>query len=212
MSAPALPALAVMQCWLHIGWALVLAGGAAGLLARLPVPRWVRLSVPAVLGLWALWPGELSAAYGLGLAFQAPSGVLALLSAWWGWTALRKSPPAGVTAHGTRAFRGETALVPAGIVGGWVLLLDTFAQLPWSVYPLGFGPAALAVVLAMALAPLLQAGAMRRGTAWVVPAALLLFAVFRLPSGNLWDAVLDPWLWLVLHIVAVRGWVRRKGA
>jgi hypothetical protein len=101
--------------------------------------------------------------------------------------------------------------VLAGIVGGWVLLLDTFAQLPWSVYPLGFGPAALAVVLAMALAPLLQAGAMRRGTAWVVPAALLLFAVFRLPSGNLWDAVLDPWLWLVLHIVAVRGWVRRKG-
>ena len=70
MSSPALPALAVMQCWLHIGWALVLAGGAAGLLARLPLPRWVRLSVPAALGLWALWPGELSAPMGWGWRFR----------------------------------------------------------------------------------------------------------------------------------------------
>ena len=104
-----------------------------------------------------------------------------------------------------------TAAVLAGLVGSYQSLYLLMGRAGGAMNNvIMFGD--LAVVLAMALAPLLQAGAMRRGTAWVVPAALLLFAVFRLPSGNLWDAVLDPWLWLVLHIVAVRGWVRRKGA
>ena len=35
MSAPALPDLVVMQLWLHVGWALVLAGGGAAVLALL---------------------------------------------------------------------------------------------------------------------------------------------------------------------------------
>jgi hypothetical protein len=30
---------------------------------------------------------------------------------------------------------------------------------------------------------------------------LLGFALLRLPSGNVWDAVLDPWLWLAAHVV-----------
>jgi len=47
---------------------------------------------------------------------------------------------------------------------------------------------------------------------------LLLAAVFaltRLPSGNLWDALLDPWLWLALHGVLLRQlwlwWRQRQG-
>jgi hypothetical protein len=27
-----------------------------------------------------------------------------------------------------------------------------------------------------------------------------LHVVLRLPSGNVWDALLDPWLWIVLHV------------
>jgi hypothetical protein len=38
---------------------------------------------------------------------------------------------------------------------------------------------------------------------------LLLFAATRLPTGNLWDAVLDPWLWLALQGVLVRRLLRR---
>ena len=39
---------------------------------------------------------------------------------------------------------------------------------------------------------------------WVVPTAVVAFAASRLPSGNVWDAVLDPWLWLALHAYVAR--------
>ncbi len=210
MSAPALPLLDVMQVWLHVGWALVLAGASAALLARQPLPARVRRWVPAALALWALWPGDGSAAYWLGLAFQAPSGVLALACAGWGWAALR--PQTVRPAPGPRPWPWEAGLVGAGILLGWALLLDTFAQLPWALYPSGFEAPVFLCLLLVSVLPLLQAGAVRRASAWWAPAALALFAVLRLPTGNAWDAVLDPWLWVLLHGVALR-WVfcRRRG-
>jgi len=36
--------------------------------------------------------------------------------------------------------------------------------------------------------------------------------LLRLPNGNLWDAVLDPWLWAGLHLVGLRWlWHRWRG-
>jgi hypothetical protein len=32
-----------------------------------------------------------------------------------------------------------------------------------------------------------------------------LHVVLRLPSGNVWDALLDPWLWIVLHVSVFWG-------
>jgi hypothetical protein len=204
MSAPALPLLGAMQLWLHVGWALVLAGAAAGVLAWLPVPRWLLRGLPVVLGLWALIPGPWSAAYWLGLAFQAPSGVLALACAWWGWGAVRPARAAYALPPVSRALPWEAGLVPAGLLLGWALLLDTFAQWPLALYPLGFDAEALAALLGLGLLPLLQAGAVRRVSAWLVPAALALHVGLRLPTGNVFDAVLDPWLWLGLHGLALR--------
>ena len=43
----------------------------------------------------------------------------------------------------------------------------------------------------------------------VAPLALLMFAATRLPSGNLWDALLDPWLWSALHIALLRALYQR---
>jgi hypothetical protein len=43
----------------------------------------------------------------------------------------------------------------------------------------------------------------------LVPVALLLFAATRLPTGNVWDAVLDPWLFLALHGMVVGRLLRR---
>ena len=41
-------------------------------------------------------------------------------------------------------------------------------------------------------------------------AALLVFTLTRWPSGNVWDAVLDPWLWLLaLGSVLRRLWRHR---
>jgi hypothetical protein len=206
MSTPALPLLGAMQLWLHVGWALVLAGAAAGVLAWLPVPRWLLRGLPVALGLWALMPGPWSASYWLGLAFQAPSGVLALACAWWGWGAVRPARAASVLPPVSRALPWEAGLVPAGLLLGWALLLDTFAQWPVALYPLGFDTEALAALLGLGLLPLLQAGAVRRVSAWLVPAALALHVGLRLPTGNALDAVLDPWLWLGLHGLALR-WI-----
>nr|WP_315465416.1 hypothetical protein [uncultured Rhodoferax sp.] len=209
MSAPALPELWLMQGWLHVGWALVLAGVSAVLMARLGLALPVRRTLAAAFGLWALWPGNLSAAYWLGLAFQAPSVLGALACATWGWAALARPVGARQT-QGRPVRRAEAALVLAGMALGWVLLLDTFALLPWAVYALGFGQAALVVVLGLALLPLLQAGAMTRAAAWWAPLAVALFVVLRLPTGNVFDAVMDPWLWLALHGLAVRSMLRNR--
>ncbi len=210
MSAPVLPDLVVMQLWLHVGWALVLAGGGAAVLAQASVPMPLRRALAVVLGLWVLMPGNLSAAYWLGLAFQAPSALGALAAAAVGWTALR--PLAARTAKSTQTpLHWEAGLVLFGLLLGWALLLDTFAQLPSALYPLGFGQPALLVLTVLAVLPLLQAGAVRRASAWLAPAALALYVLLRLPTGNVFDAVLDPWLWASLHGLALRWLYRRWG-
>lgn len=210
MSTPALPDLMMMQLWLHVGWALVLAGGGAAVLAMLSVPLLLRRVIALVLGLWVLLPGNLSAAYWLGLAFQAPSVSGALACAYVGWTALR-STVARAADTAPRPLRWEAGLVVIGVLLGWALLLDTFAQLSSALYPLGFGQAALMALSVVAVLPLLQAGAIRRVSAWLAPLALALFVLLRLPTGNAFDAVLDPWLWVALHGVALRWlqWPRK---
>ena len=102
----------------------------------------------------------------------------------------------------------------AGVLLGWVLLFDTFALLPVPVYAWGFGPAAFLLVCALALLPLVAAGAgvWRASGAWQVAAAVALFGLSRWPSGNVWDAVLDPWLWLLLNGYALRAVARSWGS
>jgi hypothetical protein len=63
------------------------------------------------------------------------------------------------------------------------------------------------VLLLVALLPWLVLGT--SGMAFMVSVAIAsavaaLFMVLHLPSGNAWDAVLDPWLWLALHVWAWR--------
>jgi hypothetical protein len=40
----------------------------------------------------------------------------------------------------------------------------------------------------------------------LVAMAVMAFVVLRLPTGNAWDALLDPWLWVALHVMAFRAW------
>jgi len=204
MSAPALPSLWLMQLWLPLGWAVVLAALVVLASVRCTRHRGVVWGLPLLMALWTLWPGEWSPAYWLGLAFQAPSAMLVLLSAWLGGCALRgtrmDAPPPS----------GAMALVVAAVVLGWALLLDSFAQLPVALYGLGFASPALAVVALLSLLPLLQAGAATRMSTWLAPLALLLFVLLRLPTGNVWDAVLDPWLWLGLQGYLLRAVLKRS--
>ena len=66
--------------------------------------------------------------------------------------------------------------------------------------------------LALALLPWIVSGAqgLRQPAVGSLLAALILFLLTRWPSGNLWDAVLDPWLWLVALVHLLRAPWRRR--
>ena len=202
-----LPTLVVQQVWLHLGWSVVLAWLVLVVAQRVGSTARSSTHLSAIValavGLWAWVPGTASPAYWLGLAFQAPSIVAVLLCA--GAVVRRLHPGvAHKLALDDGAWRtGDVmALCVLGVLAGWALLLDSFALLPLQLYAWGFSPLAVGVI---ALAALLPATLLApRGTGWVgrvalVPAALLLLVAAHLPTGNAWDAVLDPWLWLVLQ-------------
>lgn len=193
-----LPDLMLQIVYGRLAWALV---ASALLLALLPVTarRTKVLIVAATVALMAL-PGPASPAYWLTLALQYPSGlllgfaVMALRARW----------------HGRQprfAMRPGLALGLAAI--GLLLYLDTFGVVALGLYYGGFNPVA-APLLACAAAVGFAVNAWRGHAAAPSAAmlmALLLFSVLRLPTGNLWDALLDPLLWswaLGSTIVAAR--------
>ena len=215
--APALPSAMAQHLWLHLGWSVLLACMGAYLVSRWRLSRPGKLdgwqwSVALVLALWAWVPGPYSPTYWLGLAFQAPSIAAVLLC-----DALLRNrifpTQAGVSIN-ARPHPTALVLASAGVLLGWALLLDSLALLPMQLYAWGFSPMAVAVVLLLGLLPWVAGTVHRpstRSRKWVVPVAVVAFVAARLPTGNLWDAVLDPWLWLLLHVYlarAVRGGLR----
>jgi hypothetical protein len=218
--APALPAPWAMRLGLSVGWALVLALLGAGLGSRLSLGR--RRLLAASLALWALLPGLLTPDYWLGLAFHTPSLTAMVLSVWALQRLLFLSIADAATLP-TGDATGEDACKPGGVFFpyglllplvalGYLLLLDTFAVLPLQIYAWGFSPLLLMGLLALSLLPWLLRGAAATGRGsqrWLLPASLLVFAFTRLPTGNVWDALIDPWLWLFLNGALLRAVYRR---
>lgn len=195
---PLLPGPGVARVYLSLGWGLVLAWLAVWLLqCRGAANARLKFWLPLVLLVGCLLPGPVSPAYWLGLAFRAPSVLSALLGA---AVLLRHYRPQAMGDDPLDALR-PWALVP--MLLGWALLLDTFALWPASLYALGFAPITLGVLGLLGLLPWLLRGA------WVpsalFTAALVLHVSLRLPSGNVWDVLLDPWLWVLLQA----DWLRR---
>ena len=160
----------------------------------------------------------------LALAFQTPSWVTGVWCVAWvlfgGEASSRQSFSNQPSGSSSLASSTLAVTLPwlslAGVLLGWALWVDTFNR--WSVfggvdlalYDWGFGaPALMAVVLGMwayAAWTWRHTHALTRGQR-VVAVALLAFAVSRWPTGNLWDALLDPWLWAACHVQCVKaGW------
>ena len=217
--APALPTLWLMQWAQTLAWGVVLAWLGVWVVGRYgarqpsavnPVATVVsvrkryqlQMFAAIALAVSALLPGPWSPSYWLGLAFRAPSMLTVLLCS----VLLQRSFSQQVVGEAMQrsSCNSLRALAVMGVVLGWVLLLDTFAVLPVQVYAWGFSPAAVALVI---LATLLPWVISLRGPldplAWTAPMAVVLFVLLRLPSGNVWDAVLDPWLWVVLQMMVV---------
>lgn len=197
-----LPDLALQIVYGRLGWGIVVAtvvAAIAGACRREAVP----LSRPALAAIVAaslmamMLPGSLSPAWGLGLAFQYPSALLVgccllrLVERW----------------HGIRRSRAMPhTLAGVLVVCATLLYLDTFGLLARGFYYGGFGPVlapGAAILGALACALALVRGH-TRGVALPLLGAIALFSLLRLPSGNLWDAMLDPLLcgWAVVTLLA----------
>jgi hypothetical protein len=188
-----LPDLSLQIIYARLAWALV---AASMLLSVLPsllpkvfpaLAQRTKLIVAVTVALLMVLPGEASPAYWLTLVFQYPSGLLtgyslvALFARW-------NEKPVDFLLHPAFAL----LLTVLGVV----LYLDAFGVLALGIYYHGFDADAAAVLacaaaLAGVIAIWLRFGA--GGAALLV--AVLLFSLLRLPTGNLWDALLDPLLW-----------------
>jgi hypothetical protein len=210
-----LPDLALQIVYARIAWALV---AASMLLSILPTllpklfPQLAQRSKAIVLftvAVLMVLPGEGSPAYWLTLIFQYPSGMLAgysLMAVYARW----RERPVDFLLHPLFAL----LLTVVGVV----LYLDAFGVLALGLYYRGFDPgpsAVLACAAALAgAAAILLRYAVTGGAALLT--GVLLFSLLRLPSGNLWDALLDPllWAWALgsVLVAAKRYYAARKSA
>ena len=194
---PVLPSAMVLRWVQPLFWGVVLAFLAAQVVARRPVG--MRRTATLAAFAWAFIPGAWSPTWWLGLAFQLPSWSTVLLC---GCSVLARWRPVAVAEPNRQ---GMGLLCWLAILFGLLLLLDMFILLPFALYRWGFSALAVATLLAVATAVWVSAGgALQRREAAVALIAMALFVVTRLPTGNVFDALLDPWLWLVLAFQAAR--------
>jgi cell division protein FtsW (lipid II flippase) len=211
--APVLPAATALRWALPVFWCVLLVWlmvDGLGVTRRWPKP--VGAWVAAGVAVWTLVPADWSLAYGLGQAFQMPSVMAVLLCAaaladHLAWPKVSRDGD-----DSTNQAPCITLLWLAAALG-WLLLLDTLALLPVHLYAWGHGTAALFVLALFAAVFWAWAGNTVQGVAPL--AALTVYVLLRLPTGNVFDALLDPWLWVWAQFSLLRRcgpWVARRFA
>lgn len=199
-AVPILPTLASARVYLLLSWSLVVLALFGPLLESLLRPlldrgmrsgtRWPWRLLDVLIVALVIAPPPWGLASWLGLAFQAPAVLTTLLCAWrvghrvWP----RHVPPLPVAE--LLRWRG------AGLLLGLWLLCDVFALFPLSIYALGFNPLLMPALAALACLPWLWAG--RALMTVLLLVALAAHALWRWPTGNLWDVWVDPGLALWL--------------
>ena len=210
----ALPSLVWQAVFRHLGWTLAL----AVVLARLSPKRWAQRwwwGLGLGLGLASNLPILTEVTSALALSFQTPSLLSQGLLACALWRGLR---PRAASTH-------APVMAPAGVpmwgwtitaLLGWVLLLDTLGWGGTFIYAWGFGPVVPVAVLLGGAAALTWAAwrpqaAHQTRWLWLLAGAMGLFVLTRAPSGNAWDAISDPWLWLIASgLCAAQLWRRTQ--
>ena len=210
--SPVLPSLVLLRIAYPLAWGIVAAWAVAECTKKFRRP--VRLALVALTLVAAWWPGSWSLPYGLGMAFQLPSWtalLLCLMGLYRNLWAGELSGPmvAAISADPDAAAQrpaGPDWFVYAGLLLGLVLLLDTFILLPFALYRWGFSLFALVLVLLVVVGvwAMSNPGSKARDRSGLLLLVLALYIVTRLPSGNVFDALIDPWLWLVVFGNRVR--------
>ena len=194
----ALPSLEMQQLLHAAAWVAVLSWCSVRLLGDLlGRSAWLLCSTTWFL-LLAWWSAPLLA---LGLAFQSPSLLTLCLCVSVAWSDMqtpeRQLFSAPATVQATRWVWVCLAIL------GWGLLLDAWGVWPWDLYLWGFETPVLWSAWGLAGAWMLWASFQDTLTAnWhgrvasCLLVAVMLFGFTHAPSGNAWDALLDPGLWL----------------
>lgn len=200
-----IPALNLATMDRHVGWALTLAAVTLFLLRW--APKSMRFAFGAAVFLLALVPVNWGLSQWMGQAYQTPSLVTQGLALLYLYRVLMSAGTAECGPASTNN-RWPVSVLLVSIAVGWILVLDTFAILPMPLYALGystepalFGLVAAVVFWTVSMKSSNGAGDAQgsRDLAVVLVLAIAIHTFTRLPSGNAWDAMLDPWLWLVSH-------------
>ncbi len=200
-----LPALSWQQWWTSAGWSVAVAWFAAWLLGRWATSQKTKVAIALILAIWVWLPGPWGGSHWLGLAFQAPAVTTVLFCALSLMHMLHRSEhPQPLRQIGS--FQ-QNFLALCGIAMGWALLLDTLGVFSSSFYNWGFGSVAPALVLGIGALPWVVAKkGLPHSSVAVLGVATMSFVVLRLPTGNLFDALMDPWLWCYLQFAFVQQW------
>ena len=196
---PLLPSTLMSWIGMRVSWAIVLANIVLQFSHSQTVGarRWIVL----LAVIYAIVPGPVSITYWLGLAFQSPSIASVLLSL------VFLSKDLLLTKDGGRDEESKLKVwinIQAAILIfiGYLLLLDTFAILPFQMYRFGFGQAPLLAIALIAFINLFicrKKYSSSKANGVLIVVGVFIFAATRLPTGNIWDAILDPWLWIFLQ-------------
>lgn len=229
MSQPVLPLSSTLPIWIAGSWACVVAMQvlciALVITRRCQVSHIWALGFAVLIACSVIFPSTRGWTAYLALAFQTPSLVSVVWAITYSWRVWQKR-----TEHVNVVIIPciDLPLALCGVLLGWALWLDTLNLLPavfniqLQLFDLGFSNNMLWSVCGLigllgSLAHYRTTRAQRsRQTACVISSqanmfvynwvaiALLLFTITRWPTGNLWDAVLDIWVWFSCHIVLIR--------
>lgn len=210
VNAELTPALSLAIADRHLGWALTLS--ALAFFAFRSAPQTLRFSLGLAIFSISIVPTTWSLAHWLGLAYQTPSLVTQGLSLLYLFHIWRERNAASL-APAPASTNWPRAVLLLALALGWALALDTFAILPVQLYALGYSStgALFGLIVATSFWGLARYQASQQGKQQVSALAVILLiavaihALTRLPSGNVWDAMLDPWLWIAAHVILLRS-------
>lgn len=201
-----LPELGTQFVYARFAWGVVLAALLLAAWRRRGAVAPRRVLVVTLLAVGSMWlPGAASPAFWLGLALQQPSALLTALCL----LSLHRAEPAATRAPALAKVAPWLAAL------GAALYVDALGWTRFEWYALGaeprLAPLAALVLGGVALAALRTPSTRRIG--WALSLAMLVHSVLRLPTGNLFDALLDPLLWLVCVALALKaGWRHLRGS
>lgn len=190
MTHAILPQAVLLPMWVKLSWAMVISAVVLRLTYRVKPTVWPAICVAVIM----LLPIAGGVSGYLALAFQTPSLV------WVAWAAVCW---VGVVQRREVASAVPPQVAWFGVLLGWALVVDTLNYWPAffnpQLYAMGFESMGLYAALALTAVTLFAAQVSQR---WVLicVSVLAAYVIFRLPTGNVWDALLDPFVWIALHV------------